>query len=164
MYPRHIDYDEIVIGNLRKNKHAKWPVRPTAFCARKRTQLSVTVEENEVQGLFSMTQLLTINRTGSETIQWVTAALMQAGLQVSQSFDLRSVRDAFTACTCEHKADTCDCDMAILLVYGAVSRPATIMVHSRNGRTWLSLVDTFGQRAPAALEKTILQTVSTTSF
>ena len=111
-----------------------------------------------------MTQLLTTNRNGSETIQWVTAALMQAGLQVSQSFDLRSVHDAFTACACEHKADTCDCDMAILLVYGSVSRPATIMVHSRNGRTWLSLVDTFGQRAPAALEKTIVQTVSTTSF
>jgi len=38
-----------------------------------------------------MAQLLTMNRSGSETIQWVTAALMQAGLQVSQSFDLRSV-------------------------------------------------------------------------
>ena len=107
-----------------------------------------------------MTQLITTNRNGSETIQWVTAALMQAGLQVSQSFDLRSVRDAFTTCTCEHQADTCDCDMAILLVYGPAEKPATIMAHSRNGRTWLSLVDTYGQRAPAALEKTIVQTVS----
>lgn len=110
-----------------------------------------------------MTQLLTINRTGSETIQWLTASLMQAGLQVSQSFDLRSVRDAFAACTCDLQADACDCDMAILLVYGTAATPATIMAHSRNGRTWLSLVDTSGQRAPAALEKTILQTILTIS-
>lgn len=107
-----------------------------------------------------MTQLLTINRTGSETIQWVTTSLMQAGLQVSQSFDLRSVRDTLTACTCEHQADTCDCDMAILLVYGTASSPATLMVHSRNGRSWLSLIDTFEQRPPALLEKTIWQTIS----
>lgn len=46
-----------------------------------------------------------------------------------------------TSCTCPHHGDNCDCDLVVLLIYGKEQRPATIVAHSHNDRTWFSLSD-----------------------
>ena len=88
-----------------------------------------------------MAQLLALNQPGQEAIQWLKESLSQAGLQLSQSFDFRSTRLADIACSCDRHIDHCDCNMAVLLVYGPEAQPATIVAHSHDGRTWLSLPD-----------------------
>ena len=87
-----------------------------------------------------MTQLLTVNKSSHFIIGWVTGLLQNAGLQVSATFSLRSALPAGTACSCAHDINECDCNMEVLLVYGADPLPATLVAHSHNGRTWLSLV------------------------
>ncbi len=93
-----------------------------------------------------MTQLSTLDFPAEEAIRKITQQLEQAGLKVSRSFDLRSARTVETACTCVHHVDDCDCDLVMLLVYGQESLyPVTLVVHSHNGRSWLSLVDEMGE-------------------
>ncbi|HRQ41593.1 MAG TPA: hypothetical protein PLD25_27045 [Chloroflexota bacterium] len=88
-----------------------------------------------------MTELLTLNQPAIEAVNRVTRLLAQTGLEVWRSFDLRAALAADTPCTCPHHAGNCDCDMVVLLVYGEERRPATVVAHSHNGRTWLSLAD-----------------------
>ncbi len=98
-----------------------------------------------------MTQLSTIDFPAVEAVRWVTQQLELAGLQVTRSFNLRSARTVETGCTCEHHADNCDCDLVVLLVYSEKSPyPITLVAHSHNGRTWLSLVDGMGERPLSA--------------
>lgn len=93
-----------------------------------------------------MAHLLTLNQPSAEAISWSSRKLIQAGLQVFRSFDLQTVMGADTPCTCPHHEANCDCDMVVLLVYGVEQRPATIVSHSHNGRTRLSLADGPGER------------------
>jgi len=102
-----------------------------------------------------MTQLLTLNQSSTEAVNRFTRLLAQAGLHVSRSFDLRAALAADTPCTCPHHAGNCDCDMVVLLVYGTEQRPATIVAHSHNGRTWLSLADGPGERPSPELSMKI---------
>jgi hypothetical protein len=109
-----------------------------------------------------MTQLSTIACAADEAIQQVTQQLEQAGLQVSRSFDLRSARAVEIDCTCAHQSDNCDCTMVVLLVYGQESRyPITLVVHSHNGRTWLSLSNGMGERTTAKIKLQIKSAVVT---
>jgi hypothetical protein len=108
-----------------------------------------------------MTQLLTIECPNDEAVRWITETLNHAHLQVAASFDLRTTRTAFADCPCPHHATTiCDCQMLVLLVYGSDARPATLVVHSREGRTWLSLADFAGQRPSSTLRAAILTALS----
>ena len=88
-----------------------------------------------------MAQLLTLNQLGTEAVNRFNRLLAQAGLHVSRSFDLRAALAEDAPCTCPHHDGNCDCDMVVLLVYGTEKRPATVVAHSHNGRTWLSLAD-----------------------
>jgi hypothetical protein len=99
-----------------------------------------------------MTQLLTRNQPSTEAINWFTSRLIQAGLKVSRSFDLRTAMTESTPCTCQHHANNCDCDLVVLLVYGTERHPATIVAHSHNGRTWFSLSDNPGDRPSSEID------------
>ncbi len=99
-----------------------------------------------------MAQLLTLNQPSAEAVNWFIRLLAQTGLHVSRSFDLRAALAADTPCTCPHHAGNCDCDMVVLLVYGTEQRPATVVAHSHNGRTWLSLVDDGEDRPSSAFK------------
>jgi hypothetical protein len=109
-----------------------------------------------------MTQLATLDFPSEEATRWVTLQLELAGLQVSRSFNLRSARTVETGCTCGHQPDNCDCDLVVFLVYGSNSLyPVSLVAHSHDGRTWLSLVDGMGERPSPALSHQIKSILST---
>lgn len=108
-----------------------------------------------------MVQLLVLNQPSTEAVNWFTGLLAQAGLQVSRSFDLRAALAADTPCTCPHHAGNCDCDMVVLLVYGTEQHPATIVAHSHNGRTWLTLADGPEDRPSPVLSSQIKAALAT---
>lgn len=108
-----------------------------------------------------MGQMLTLECPSEEAVGWITEALALADLQVATSFDLRAARATHTERTCPHHGTAaCDCQMVVLLVYGPNARPATLVVHGRDGRTYLSLADTTGQRPSPKLAATIFTILS----
>lgn len=112
-----------------------------------------------------MAQMLTLESQSGETVRWITKALASADLQVATSFNLRTARTAHTECGCPHHGTAdCDCQMVVLLVYGADACPATLVVHERDGHTNMSLVDTPGQRPSSRLTATIFAALTLDSF
>ncbi len=108
-----------------------------------------------------MTQMLTLECPSEEAVRWITEALALADLQVATSFDLRTARAAHVECSCPHHGTTaCDCQMVMLLVYGTDACPATLEIHGRDGRTYLSLADTPQQRPSPKLTATIYAALS----
>ncbi len=112
-----------------------------------------------------MAQMVTLECPSEEAVRWITEALALADLQVATSFDLRTARAAHTGCSCPHHGTTsCDCQMVVVLVYGTDACPATLVVHERDGRTYVSLVDTPGQRPSPKLAATIFAILSLEAF
>jgi hypothetical protein len=110
-------------------------------------------------------QMLTLDCPSKEAMRWIAEALALADLQVETSFDLRMARAAHTECACPHHGTAaCDCQMVVLLVYGTDACPATVVVHGRDGRTYLSLADTPGQRPSSRLTATIVATLSLEAY
>ena len=55
-------------------------------------------------------------------------------------------------CCCpNHGTDACDCQMIVLLVYGEVAEPATLILHGNNGQTWISIAECVAQHSDAKL-------------
>jgi hypothetical protein len=82
--------------------------------------------------------------------------IVKYGLQVTRSFDFQVARSTHLDCSCPHHGTSrCDCQMVVLLIYGERSIPATLVIHSRNGQTELSLVDTPDLRMDTGLENAI---------
>ena len=98
-----------------------------------------------------MTQLLVMNNSTHFVIGWLTDLLQEAGLQLSSSFNFRTALPKGISCNCPDHADNCDCDLTVLLVFGSEPNPATLLAHSHNGRTWLSLVDNSDERSSSEL-------------
>ena len=99
-----------------------------------------------------MTQLLEFNNSPHFVIAWLTDLLQEAGLQLSSSFNFRTALPKDISCNCPHHAADCDCDLTVLLVYGTEPEPVTLLAHSHNGRTWLSLVDDGEDRPSSAFK------------
>jgi len=99
---------------------------------------------------------LILEKPCSEAIAWVTRQIGREGLQVMRTFDLQAVRHNPVDCLCPHHGtDQCDCQLVVLLVYGANYQPVSLVAHSHDGKTWFSLVDTPQQPADPGLEKAI---------
>lgn len=112
-----------------------------------------------------MVQLLTLKGPTEEAVRRITETLVGADLQVATSFDLRLAVAAHPLCPCPHHGTaTCDCQMVVLLVYGPDACPATLVVHGRDGCTYLSLVSIPGQRPSPRLAVTIFDTLSLEAF
>src|SRR5687768_12190298 len=95
-------------------------------------------------------QFLTINHPCDEALQWTREQLSQAGLRPVQTFDLHTARLAMHDCPCpNHGTEECDCQMVVVLVYGKVAEPATLILHGNNGRTSVSIVNDPQQRVDA---------------
>jgi len=89
---------------------------------------------------------LILDKPCDEAIDWVTSQIRDAGFRVIRTFDLQDARhkrrNARLDYPCPHHgAYPCDCQMAVLLVYGG-ERPVSIVAHGYNGQTWFSVVDT----------------------
>lgn len=91
---------------------------------------------------------LSLNCPCEDALRWLSQSLEQSGLRVMQTFDLHTARLGLADCPCPHHGTSeCNCQMVILLVYGETPEPATLILHSDDGQTWVSLVDSLGQRA-----------------
>ena len=94
-------------------------------------------------------------------IKQVTQQIRGLGLQITMTFDLQEARHAHTDCTCPHHGtEQCDCQMVILLVYGAGSKPVTLIAHGHEGKTWFSFVDAPQQHASQQMETLLLSTLT----
>lgn len=116
-----------------------------------------------------MALMLTLDCSSEAAVRWTTKALSQADLLVTTSFDLRTARAAHSECACPHHGTAdCDCQMVVLLVYERDALPATLLIHSSNGCSWLSLTDSPGQRPTAslraAISKVLLPESSSSTF
>ena len=104
---------------------------------------------------------LILEQPSDEAVAWVIHQVNEAGLQVLRTFDLQMARLAHTECTCpQHGTDQCDCQMVVLLVYGGHIQPISLVAHSYDGKTWISLVNTPQQRADPRLEASIRQVLA----
>lgn len=105
------------------------------------------------------TELGMIASDGDEATAWVTARLEEAALRVYRSFDLRSARNVSNTCACpDHGTDACDCQMVVLLAYQAEGKPATVVLHGHQGRTWLQLVDAPNAELATTIEDALVTT------
>src|SRR5215211_5399206 len=88
----------------------------------------------------NISPFLTVNHTCDQALQWVNQRLLKAGLRGVQTFDLQTARAASHDCECpNHGTEQCDCQMVVLLVYGSMEEPATLILHGNDGKTWLSI-------------------------
>jgi hypothetical protein len=112
-----------------------------------------------------MAQTITLEYPSDEAVRWITETLTLVDLQVATSFDLRTARATHTECCCPHHGTAaCDCQMVVLLVYGMDARPATLVLHGRDGRTYLSLANSPGQRPPRKLTAAVLAALKPDAF
>lgn len=78
--------------------------------------------------------------------------LSEAGLSTVQTFNLNTARLGMHNCCCpNHGTEACDCQMIVLLVYGDVAEPATLILHGNNGQTWISIADSASLRGDPQL-------------
>jgi hypothetical protein len=83
---------------------------------------------------------LSLDQPGAEVQAWVHRQLTAAGFRVVQTFDLQVARRAHQDCTCPHHGTAdCDCQLVVLLVYQQDEEPSTLVIHSRDSSTEISL-------------------------
>jgi hypothetical protein len=90
----------------------------------------------------TISPFLSIDSSCDKALQLTKKKLLQVGLRPVQTFDLHTARLGLHGCSCpNHGTDECDCQMIVLMVYGDVAEPATLILHGNNGQTWLSVSD-----------------------
>jgi len=106
---------------------------------------------------------LSVNHSCDKALQWTMEQLSQAGLRPVQTFDLHTARLALHDCPCpNHGTQECDCQMVVVLVYGKVEEPGTLILHGNDGQTWLSIPN--GTASNAVLVTQIQNSLETSSL
>src|SRR4030067_3009896 len=100
---------------------------------------------------------LTLDQPCDQTLAWVNKQFPIAGFRVVETFDLQAARLAHSDCPCPHHGtDRCNCQMIVLLAYQKKQeKPATLVIHGQDNKTWLSLANALGQRSNQPLEATV---------
>jgi hypothetical protein len=107
------------------------------------------------------TRITTLNLECESVISQMARPLTQWGLRIVRSFDLQSACASFPDLTCPHHGDTpCDCQLVVLLIYGADAHPASVVLHSHRGKTDIDLVDSPNNRPTPDLVEMIRQVFS----
>ncbi len=110
----------------------------------------------------NISPFLAINHPCDEALQWARKQLLRADLRPIQTFDLHAARLAMHDCSCpNHGTEKCDCQMVVLLVYGKVAEPATLILHGNDGQVWISIANDLQQRTNAKLIHSIQQALET---
>jgi hypothetical protein len=87
-----------------------------------------------------MVELALTSASGEAAVAAAASLLETAGLEVTRSFDLHATRAFKGGCGCPHHGTAvCDCHYAVLMVRQAGAAPAVLLIHGRDGVTWLSL-------------------------
>ncbi len=85
------------------------------------------------------------------------AALLEAGLASTQSFDLQSARRSLRdpeECTCSyHGTADCTCQYIVLLAKRPGATPTALELHGHDESTWLSIVSPLDEADPLTLEQ-----------
>lgn len=103
---------------------------------------------------------LALDQTCEQVQASVNDKLTSAGFHVVETFDLQVARLAHPDCPCPHHGtDDCDCQMVVLLVYGKQDDPATLVIHGKDGKTWLSLATPVETRSRQYLESSVRNTL-----
>jgi hypothetical protein len=98
----------------------------------------------------NISPFLSINHSCDEALQWTRQQLSQAGLRAVQTFNLHTARLAMHDCPCpNHGTEECDCQMVVVLVYGKVAEPVTLILHGNDGQTRVSIANDPQQRVDA---------------
>lgn len=99
---------------------------------------------------------LVIENTCTQVLTLVNERLTEAGFRTVQTFDLQTARLAHPGCNCPHHGTSdCNCQMVILLVYGKQADPATLIIHSQDEKTGVSLSSPMGDHATQNLGSAI---------
>jgi hypothetical protein len=99
---------------------------------------------------------LVIENTCTQVLTLVNEKLTEAGFRTVQTFNLQTARLAHLGCTCPHHGTSdCNCQMVILLVYGKQEDPATLIIHSQDEKTGVSLSSPMGDHATQNLGSAI---------
>ena len=90
-----------------------------------------------------MSQLVNLNIFAARheaVIDWICQQLGKLDLVVKPSFDLQTAKFAHTDCTCPHHGTSqCDCQIVVLLVYHLDEDPISLLIHSQDGYSYLSM-------------------------
>ena len=99
-----------------------------------------------------LSPFLSIDSSCDQALQAARTKLSEAGLSAVQTFNLNTARLGLHNCCCpNHGTDACDCQMIVLLVYGDVAEPTTLILHGNNGQTWISIADSVVEGGDAKL-------------
>jgi hypothetical protein len=86
--------------------------------------------------------LISFSSNHETVIPKISQQLISQGMVVIQSFDLQVAKSIHTGCTCPHHGTKlCDCQIVVLLVYDENEGPVSLIVHSQDGRTYLSMME-----------------------
>ena len=100
----------------------------------------------------TLSPFLSIDSSCDQALQMTKTQLSVAGLSAVQTFNLNTARLGSHNCCCpNHGTEACDCQMIVLLVYGDVAEPATLILHGNNGQTWISIAVSPSQRGDPKL-------------
>ena len=107
----------------------------------------------------NISPFLSIHYPCDQALIWTKEQLSRAGLRPVQTFDLHAARVAYDDCSCpNHGTEKCDCQMVVLLVYGNIIEPVTLILHGSGGKTWLS----FGDRLLQPTEELVRSAIENT--
>jgi len=99
---------------------------------------------------------LVFEKTCSQVLTLVNEELTGAGFRTVQTFNLHTARLAHLECQCPHHGTSdCSCQMVILLVYGKQEDPATLIIHSQDEKTGVSLSSPVSEHATQNLGSAI---------
>jgi hypothetical protein len=100
----------------------------------------------------TLSPFLSIDSSCDQALQMTKTQLSEAGLSAVQTFNLNTARLGLHNCCCpNHGTAACDCQMIVLLVYGDVAEPTTLILHGNNVQTWVSIADSPSQRGDPKL-------------
>jgi len=104
----------------------------------------------------TLSPFLVFEKTCSQVLTLVNEKLTVAGFRTVQTFNLQTARLAHLECQCPHHGTSdCNCQMVILLVYGKQEDPATLIIHSQDEKTGVSLSGPGGDHATQNLGSAI---------
>ena len=90
--------------------------------------------------MYTLSHTYSCHGTCDQFVKRIKDQLSQVGLRTLQTFALNTARQARTPHLCpSHGWNDCDCELVVLLVYGCLHEPVTLIVYGNDGQTWLSL-------------------------
>jgi hypothetical protein len=87
-----------------------------------------------------MINVNTFTTSHEAALAWIRQQLSSLDLVVQPSFDLQVAKSSHANYSCPHHGTTqCNCQIVVLLVYYQNQAPISLVVHSQDGYSYLSM-------------------------